>query len=83
MIIKHKITRITAFIVSCILVVTGVFSVLKISNKADRFYDNHDVISKYQISEDINEIYRKLWIIGVMYLRNCDKNGNFTGTREL
>ncbi|MDE7226095.1 MAG: chitobiase/beta-hexosaminidase C-terminal domain-containing protein, partial [Ruminococcus sp.] len=83
MIIKHKITRITAFIVSCILVVTGVFSVLKISNKADRFYNNHDVISKYQISEDINEIYSKLGILGGMSLRNCDKNGNFTGTREL
>ncbi|MDE6775785.1 MAG: HAMP domain-containing histidine kinase [Ruminococcus sp.] len=82
MVLKHKITRITAFIVSCILVVTGAFSVLKIANKANSFYDNR-IISTYEISEDINEIYRKLWIIGVMYLRNCDKNGNFTGTKEL
>lgn len=83
MVLKHRITRIIAFLISCILVATGAFRILKIANKADNFYNNYDTITKYQISDDMNGIYRKLWIIGVMYLRNCDGDGNFTGTKEL
>lgn len=81
-IIKKKITRIIAGILSCIFI--GIFFgnlTLFISEKRN-FYNDYEMQNS-SISIDINDIYYKLWLVGAMWLRNLDENGNFKGTDEL
>lgn len=80
--LKKKITRIIAGILSCILV--GVF-VSKISSIVVGSHNNANInndIQNAEFTEEMNDIYYKLWVIGNMYLRYLDNKGNFQGTKE-
>lgn len=84
MILKNKITRTIAFLMSCIMVGFCVFRVVEIANEATSAYNTDDMYSKYyEVTGEMNDMYGRLWAIGVMYLRNLDENGNFTGSEEL
>lgn len=84
MILKGKITRVIAFLLSC-----GIVGVC--AAQCMRYYENAGGFRNYRrYSEEFNtlgweaaEIYRNLWVISTMYLRNLDENGNFTGSEEL
>ncbi|MDE7104902.1 MAG: GHKL domain-containing protein [Ruminococcus sp.] len=80
--LKKKVTRIIAGILSCILV--GVFvsrvSSIIISSNNNTYIEND--IPTATFTEEMNDIYYKLWAIGNMYLRYLDSKGNFQGTEE-
>ncbi len=84
MILKNKITRSIAFLMSCIMVAVCASRVVEIANETSAFYNTEDIYSKYyEVTDEMNEMYGRLWSVGVMYLRNLDENGNFTGSEEL
>lgn len=80
--LRNRITRIVAGVISCILV--GVFAFrfteLIISYQEKQ---NDSNLPNYTVSDDMNDIYYKLWAVGNMYLRNLDENGKFKGTEAL
>ncbi|MDE6519793.1 MAG: HAMP domain-containing histidine kinase [Ruminococcus sp.] len=81
--IKSKITRIIAFFISCILI--GVFSsrVMGFVTENDYYINDYTQNPTYDVSNEMNEVYYKLWAIGTMWLRNLDEDGKFKGTKEL
>lgn len=82
--IKSKITRTIAFFVSCILI--GIFSsrVMGFVIEKDYYYINdYTQNPQYDVSDEMNNVYYKLWAIGTMWLRNLDEDGKFKGTKEL
>ena len=84
MILKSRITRAIALLISCVLVGFCTFKVMVCVDKADRFYESEDYYSKINaMSEETNEMYKKLWAVGMMYLRNLDDSGKFNGSKEL
>ncbi len=82
--LKSRITRAAAILISCVLVGFCTFKIMVCVDKADRFYDSEDYYSNaHAMSDESNEIYEKLWAVGMMYLRNLDDNGDFKGSKEL
>lgn len=79
--IKSKITRIIAFFVSCILI--GIFSFRVMGFVVNNYNCDDGQNPQYNVSNEMNEVYYKLWAIGTMWLRNLDEEGNFKGTKEL
>lgn len=78
--IRKRITRTIAGIISCILV--GVFTadIAGVIIKSQKY----DVHTEHDSSPyEMNDIYYKLWAVGNMWLRNLDENGKFKGTEEL
>ena len=80
--LKKKFTRIIAFFLSCALVAVFTFSFLSAFIDYQKKLNSH-LQENYAVSDDMNDIYFKLWAVGNMYLRNLDDNGNFTGTDDL
>ncbi len=80
--LRNRITRIVAGVISCILV--GVFAFrfteLIITYQEKQYDSNMQV---YTVSDDMNDIYYKLWAVGNIWLRNLDENGKFKGTEAL
>lgn len=80
--IKSKITRIIAFFISCIFI--GVFSFRVMGFVTENNYINdYTQNPTYDVCDEMNEVYYKLWAIGAMWLRNLDEDGKFKGTKEL
>lgn len=80
--IRNRITRIIAGVISCILVSVFVtrFKLFFMNNQKQwRENDN----PTFSVSNDVNDIYYKLWIVGNMWLRNLDEDGKFKGNKEL
>lgn len=83
-ILKQRITRIIALIAACVLVAVCAFSVTKALLNYDKLLGGEkDYMSGYGFSEEVNDLYKQLWFVGNMYLRNLDEDGNFKGTPEL
>lgn len=83
-ILKKRITRIFAFLISCVLFAVFTFGAVSNLIKCDELYSyEDDYISTYQYEHDTNELFTKLWAVGVMYLRNLDEKGEFSGNKEL
>lgn len=80
--IRNKITRIIAGVISCILVGVFVFRLSQIVIDNHKKFEN-SYMSEYDVSDEINKIYYKLWAVGNMWLRNLDEKGEFTGTEFL
>lgn len=80
--IRNRITRIIAGIISCILVGVFAFRFTELVI-ADQKKWNESYMSSYTVSDEMNDIYYKLWAVGNMWLRNLDENGKFNGTEEL
>lgn len=81
--LKQRITRIIAFAAACIIVAACALSVTKALLSHEKLISGGtDYMSSYEYDYDLNELYRQLWIVGNMYLRNIDEKGDFTGTPE-
>lgn len=84
MILKSKITRVIAFLLSC-----GIVGVC--AGQCMRYYEDAGEFRNYigyrerfgTLGWEAGELYRDLWVVSTMYLRNLDENGNFTGSEEL
>lgn len=84
MLLKNKITRCIAFLTSCIIVAFCVFRVVEVVNEANSTYSREDIYVKHgDVVYEMEQMYGKLWAVGVMYLRNLDEDGNFTGSEEM
>ncbi|MDE6035901.1 MAG: HAMP domain-containing histidine kinase [Ruminococcus sp.] len=83
--LHQKVTRIVAFISASVIfavcigfcinryISTSIYLNSVTSNQTDN----------YQFSEERQELFSELWVIGTMYLRNLDSNGKFTGSKAL
>ncbi|WP_303837122.1 cell wall metabolism sensor histidine kinase WalK [Ruminococcus flavefaciens] len=86
MILKKRLTRIIAFIISCVLVGICVFQCVFIINDNMRQIEERqgrsDVMESYDYTHDMNELFDRLWAISSIYLRNTDKNGRYTCSEQ-
>ncbi|MDE5936293.1 MAG: hypothetical protein K2G83_02680, partial [Ruminococcus sp.] len=80
--LKKRITRIIAGVLSCLFVGIFMSRFVKIVIDNKNNMDNPE-IPIGEIEGEMNDIYYKLWAIGNMYLRNLDDKGNFKGTEAL
>lgn len=80
--LKKRITRIIAGILSCLFVGIFMSGFIRIVIDNRNKMDNPE-ISIWEVEDEMNDIYYKLWAIGNMYLRNLDDKGNFKGTEAL
>lgn len=80
--IKNKITRSVAGVICCILVVVFISRFIQLIVNDEKQWRESD-IPTYEISNEVNEIYYKLWAVGNMWLRNLDENGKFIGSEAL
>ncbi|MCM1133388.1 MAG: HAMP domain-containing histidine kinase [Ruminococcus flavefaciens] len=80
--IRNRITRIIAGIISCILVSVFMCRIAHIlidtQKKTNDYYT-----PAYMVSDEMNSIYYKLWAVGNMWLRNLDEKGDFKGSEAL
>lgn len=79
--LKSKITRTVAFILSVVIVS---FCAISICNAIKEFEEKDDKIGMaHYCSGEYYDAYEKLsselWLIGNMYMKNLDKNGNLKG----
>lgn len=84
--LKHKLTRIIAFAAACVITAVCTFRFtdsLLGYDKLTESYTEASYLSSYQFSHDVRDLYRELWLVGNMYLRCLDEDGNFTGNDEL
>ena len=87
MILKKRISRIIAFIISCILVGAAVFQGLYIANREMsrnyKVYSADEGIESFSYSSDMSWLYDRLLAISNIYLRYTDKNGRFTCSKQM
>lgn len=86
MILKKRLTRIIAFIISCVLVGICVIQCIFIINdnmsQIEERQGRSDVMESYDYTHDMNELFDRLWAISSIYLRNTDKNGRYTCSEQ-
>lgn len=86
MIMKKRLTRIIAFIISCVLVGICVFQCVFIINENMKQVEDRnnraDVMESYEYTRDMNELFDKLWAISSIYLRNVDEKSKYTCSKE-
>lgn len=86
MIMKKRLTRIIAFIISCVLVGICVFQCVFIINENMNQIEDRsnraDVMESYEYTRDMNELFDKLWAISSIYLRNTDRNDRYTCSEQ-
>lgn len=83
-ILKKRITRLIAFAGACVLTAVCAFQVTKaLLSHEELFGSETDYMSRINYSYDVSDLYKQLWFVGNMYLRNLDEDGNFKGTPEL
>lgn len=79
---KSKITRAVAFVLSVVIVFGAIFYFCSTTVKRVEMKKNIEsdiFIYSFECSEEYAELVEKLWLVGNMYLRNLDNNGNLTG----
>ncbi|MBQ3565723.1 MAG: GHKL domain-containing protein [Oscillospiraceae bacterium] len=80
--LKSKITRAVAFVLSLVIVFCAVFYFCSTTVKRVEMKKNIEsdiFIYSFECSEEYMDLIEKLWLVGNMYLRNLDNNGNLTG----
>lgn len=80
--LKSKITRAVAFVLSVVIVFGTIFYFCSTAVKRVEMKKNIEsniFIYSFECSEEYAELVEKLWLVGNMYLRNLDNNGNLTG----
>lgn len=86
MILKKRLSRIIAFIISCTLIGICVFQCVFIVDENMKEIDEHsnreDVMQSYDYTHDINHLFDQLWAVSSIYLRNTDKNSRYTCSEE-
>ncbi len=82
---RRKGIRIAAFLAACALAGVCGYNVCTIYLDHPAVYDfdsNETSQMHMDISTEAGELEAKLWTVGTMYLRNLDKNGKLTGTKD-
>ncbi|MBO4877689.1 MAG: HAMP domain-containing histidine kinase [Ruminococcus sp.] len=82
---RRKGIRIAAFLAACTLAGICGYNVCALYLDHPSMYDyNANENSKLmtETAHEAGELEARLWTVGVMYLRNLDKNGKLTGTKE-
>ena len=86
MILKKRLTRIIAFIISCVLVGICVFQCVFIINDNMRQIEERqgrsDVMESYDYSQDMSVLFDRLWAVSSIYLRNTDSKGKYTCSKD-
>ena len=86
MILKKRLTRIIAFIISCALVGICVFQCIFIVNENMKQIDSRsnrdDVMESHDYTIDLNHLFDQLWAVSSIYLRNTDKNSKYNCSKE-
>jgi len=86
MILKKRLTRIIAFIISCVLVGICVFQCIFIVNEnmkqIEERSNREDVMESYEYTSDMNHLFDQLWAISSIYLRNTDTDHKYTCSKE-
>ncbi len=80
--LKSKVTRAVAFVLSVVIVFGTIFYFCSTTVKRVEMKKNIEsdiFIYSFECSEEYSELVEKLWLVGNMYLRNLDNNGNLTG----
>ena len=84
MILKKRISRIIAFILSCALIgvcaFQGAFIINENISASSERQQRDDVIGSYSYSDKLYSFYDRLWALSSIYLRYTDKNGKYTGS---
>lgn len=79
--IKSRITRIIAGFIGCIMIFICASKAANIVINEENFYDRFNSENeRYTFSENVNDLYTKLWAAGIMYLQYLDEKGNFKGS---
>lgn len=83
--LKQKLARVMASIAACLLIAICVFRFAAALNENEKLIDTRqdNYLSSYNYENEINELSNRLWLVGNMYLRLLDSNGEFTGAPEL
>lgn len=82
---RRKGIRIAAFLTACALAGICGYNVCALYLDHPSMYDysaNENSKLLFDTSHEAGELEARLWTVGVMYLRNLDKNGKLTGTKE-
>lgn len=84
-ILKRRITRIIAFVLSCGLIFQSCYVLSdeysEYSFENGEYYENEIVNNVFHKESDCQKLFAELWAVGTMYLRNLDKNGKFIGNK--
>lgn len=84
MILKKRVSRIIAFIVSCAMIgfcaVELMFIVDKNTHDVRERQSKDGCIGSYGYTHDMNFLFDQLWALSNIYLRNTDDKGRFTGS---
>lgn len=80
--LKQKSTRIIAFISACVIFAVCMACCLNQGLHLWKIRDNYSDLRHLRTSEEEEELFSELWVVGNMYLRNLDENGKFVGSKE-
>lgn len=84
-ILKRRITRIIAFVLSCGLIFQSCYVLSdeysEYSFENGEYYENEIVNNVFHKEADSQKLFAELWAVGTMYLRNLDENGKFIGNK--
>ena len=86
MILKKRLSRVIAFMISCVITGVCLFQFVHIVNDNMRDIEQRnersDVIDSDNYSEDMNYHFEQLWALSNIYLRNTDEKGKYTCSKE-
>ena len=86
MILKKRLSRIIAFVLSCTLVGICVFQCIFIVNENMRQVEERnnrdDVMESYDYSRDMSNLFDQLWAVSSIYLRNTDSKNKYTCSKD-
>ncbi|MBR0512398.1 MAG: HAMP domain-containing histidine kinase [Ruminococcus sp.] len=86
MILKMRLTRIIAFIISCTLVGICAFQCAFIfdenMDQIEERNNREDVIGSYEYTHNINNLFDQLWAVSSIYLRNTESRDKYTCSKE-
>lgn len=86
MILKKRLTRVIAFIISCALIGICVFQCIFMINadmaETEKRNDRSDLMESYEYTHDLYGLFDRLWAVSSIYLRNTDSRDRFTCKKE-
>ncbi|MCR5600114.1 MAG: HAMP domain-containing histidine kinase [Ruminococcus sp.] len=86
MILKKRISRVIAFIISCVITGVCLFQFFHIVNDNVREIGDRnertDVLDSDKYTDDMNYLFDQLWALSNIYLRNTDKTGKYTCSKD-
>lgn len=86
MILKKRLSRIIAFVISCVLVgicvFRGIFIINANMSEIENRSDRGDLMESFEYSHDMYRLFDQLWAVSSIYLKNTDSRNRFTCSKE-